>query len=736
MRLKGINPIEQHFEKVIAGVFALGLLGVVALQFVGAPNSVKVGGKDVAIDRAYPEIGTEAKRVLGRLEAVGIEKPASGDVGTESLRAFQSSFKGPVASGNELAAALDRSQPSIAMGGSDATKPGTAFAELKLPTAGIPLAATHLSTIDASEAADPAVAAILPREQPFDLAGVSVETTIDGTMIKGALTNDPDGDGPIQPMPERWWKTLGVQIIGVELERETLQGDGSWSNLEAVKAMPGRIVMPGTLAEITTALQLKDAMKIATDRAAMVRTPPYYAERFGEKWTPPTERKVEVGAAGLDDRGQVTNEIDRLQKRLKSLEDALAKVGQPGGGRSPPPPPPGAGGGRGGGGGKGAGGGGGGGRGGGGAGSPPPGNDKADEVRRNSIQRQIDQVQKQLIEAQDRLAEMEGRPKSTDTLTTQPTDNADPRRGASGLAEAGLLENASVRLWAHDVFVERGKTYRYRVSVALNNPYFGHSAAMLPEQASFAAGAVIKTPASEWSEPVSVEAPNYFFVTSATEDDRVTRGSSARAEVYEFKWGYWRRGAVQLEPGDTLNVEIKYPDMTQVAAMPNPDAPPTMPPGGGRDGGGRTPGGGKGAGGGGAANPGGGAARPPAGGGGGGDGSDKSQEPPPMKTIEVSRETLMLGVSAWAHADPETGKTSATQRVLFREGPNRVVVRVPLEERDSATYRRISRNAELGVKNLEPNKGTKQDIRRPDQPPNPGGDRDPGPGGGGGMTGG
>lgn len=719
MRLKGINPIEQHFEKGIAGVFALALLGAVAWQFVGKPNMIKIGGKDeVPIDQAYEKVGQEAKRVLGRLEATNIDKPAGGDVGTESLRQFQAAFKGPIAPAPELATALDRGQ-AIAIGEGADAKPGAKYAELALPQTAMPVGATHLSTIDASEiAAHSGVADVLPKQQPFDLAAVTIETKIDGPAIKAALTADPDGAGPILPVPERWWAATGIQIIGVELQRETMQPDGSWSEQQTVKTMPGRQALPGPIAEITNATQLKQAMKVASEESVLVRRPPYYMERFGEKWTPPTERRADGGGSG-GDRASVEKEIVEINKRLKQLQDALAKVGQPGGGggRNAPPPPPAGGGGRGGG-GKGAGGGGGGAGGGSGRGAPPPpGNDKADEVRRKQIQANIDRATKQLAAAQDRLDELDGKVKQPDP--SRPADATTKPK-----TEPALLDTQGVRLWAHDVFVERGKTYRYRVILALNNPFFGHSAAMLPEQAALAQSPLVRTPASEWSEPVTIEHNNYFFITSASTDDQVTRGSNARAEVFEFKWGYWRRGAVQLEPGDRVNVEIKYPDLSQVAATPAPDAPAPPAGGGGGGGGGRVPGGGGKSSGGGAASPGGGAARPPAGGGGGDAGTPATAEPIPMKSISVSRDTLMLGVSSWLHTDTETGKSSPTQRVLLREADSSIVIRVPLDERELAAYQRISRNAETGVKALEPNKGDNPNTNRPNQPQDPGGGRD------------
>ena len=62
MRLKGINPVEQNIEKVFAGVFVVAILGVLAMQFIGKPNRVKVGKDEVGLDEAYVQVAAEARK--------------------------------------------------------------------------------------------------------------------------------------------------------------------------------------------------------------------------------------------------------------------------------------------------------------------------------------------------------------------------------------------------------------------------------------------------------------------------------------------------------------------------------------------------------------------------------------------------------------------------------------------------------------------------------------------------
>ena len=129
--------------------------------------------------------------------------------------------------------------------------------------------------------------------------------------------------------------------------------------------------------------------------------------------------------------------------------------------------------------------------------------------------------------------------------------------------EPPLLENPSVKVWAHDVSVERGRTYRYQLRVVLNNPMFGQGNVMVPEQQQWASAPVVRSEPSAWSEPVKVDDESYFFIVGASAADaRVNRLASARAELFVFKWGRWRKADTSLEPGDRLEATVKYPDFS------------------------------------------------------------------------------------------------------------------------------------------------------------------------------
>ena len=700
MRLKGINPLEQHAEKAFLGLFLVAGLGVLAWQFVGKENTVKVGKEDVRLADAYAKVDEERKRTDARIRLANPDglPPVDADVAVKQLADFEAKYRGPVAPAPALVAALDTGGLGL-KGESPVARDLAALGEIEPPAPALPSVGAYMAAIDPIEAKDPEVAAVLPAAAPMDKAWVSVESVFDGAALKAALSADPDGDGPNRAMPKNWWDGSMV-VLAVQMERQTLKPDGTYTDAEPVKTMPGRTVV-AELDKLNTAMQIKDAGRWASENAAYVRRPDFYAIQVGDAWAPPSERERRLGEEG-DKAQRVKTKYSQRTDKLRQ-RDALAKQLQGLGGGGGP-------------------GGGGGGRpgGGGGAGAPgrptPPaapgggGAGGQDDPRKRSLQASVDRLNADIARLESELRELGEKV-------------GDPAQGAAGSAavptkpgvtEASLLDNPAVRVWGHDVHVERGKTYRYRVRLALNNPYFGHGAAMLPAQAALASKGVWYTPMSEWSTPVRVDPETYLFFTSATPDDPGTRIASARAEVYQFRWGYWRKGQTTLEPGDAVNTEVRVPDFSKIV-VETPAADPTAQPGGGRPGGlpsgpGRGAPGGGSPGGGRDPAPGSGTGDPTPGGQGGPGGQGRPVRPVgvPMVGVAVSDPTIMLGVTTAQAVDAE-GKPRNVQQVYLREPAGQVVIRVPELERQESIYRRVSDSSERG----ERDQGKTQPLDRP-----------------------
>jgi len=746
MKLKGISVFEQHVEKIFAGIIFVALLVILAWQFLAGPAMVTVNKAEVPLNGAWSAVAEQARGVQSRLNATQPPDGEGGGAAIEQIVSFNEKFRGPVTPARQLEVAIGEKTSLGAVGGAVATTI-TPLGELTVPAPSTPYGSSHLTLISPAEAeGKPEVAAILPAAMPFDKAGVTVETSFSGTALYDALTTDPDGaEGPARPMPRHWWDNA-IQIVDVELQREELGANGQWSGLKTVESLPGKFSLRKDLAQpLDGAAQLKELARLATDYAEQIRRTPYYASAMGEKWTSPAERRESddrlVAQAGVADEAARVRRL--VESRRSDLQRAQQELASAGGGstRGPdapprPSPPPNSGGGK----GPGGGGGSGGER-------PQPPRETSD-LRRKSLEGRVGNLTREVGTLIDRLRNM------GEDVSMYGAEFQDAAAGAgsaaAGQVEAPLLENPSVRVWAHDVFVERGKTYRYRMVVVLNNPMFGQGNVMVPEQKQWADAAIIRSAPSEWSEPVRVDDETYFFITSANASDRMNRTSSARAEMFIFKWGRWRKGDVQLEPGDRLRAEVKYQDIRELVAqlpaglpdqpgMPAPIAVLPGKPGGGREASappapspppnpsqidrriqpGQTP--------------------PPA-----PQPGDNRQDPQggprpaplPMLTERVAVDAILLNVAS-AQAVEAGARTRSGMVAYLRDAEGLIVPRYPDAERGSIVLARLERSATQGATDFQPNElpvgpgpvVPPPDRERPPPPPPPGG------GGGGGSYG-
>lgn len=733
MKLKGISWFEQNLEKVFACLFFAALLVVLALQFVGKESTVKVDKADVPLNTAWESVASKARQTGQKLAA---NTAPEGDTGaaTRQIVEFSERFKGPVSPAAELAVAIGETS-SVGMPSVRIATPVAPLPEIRIPPTTDPVAVAHLTLVHPAEAEVPEIAAVLPAAMPFDKAGVTVEAEFSGEQVRRIMTTDPDGQGPIRPMPGHWLENL--QILDVEMLREELRPDGTWGNATLIVPLPGRMSLREELGKpIPGAAHLKELARLATDAADLVRRPTYYQSWLGEKWLPPSERRdndrrlAELAGLG-DDVRRLRDTAQRLSDNIRNVDDQLSRLGpggaQPPGERPRPSPPPNPGGG-----GKSAPGPG---------GAPPrtdPGRPDPSDARRRQLEQQRDRLQRDLDVVVSRLRAM-----NQDVSMFVAGEAAPDAPTVAATFEPPLLENPSVKVWAHDVSVERGRTYRYQLRVVLNNPMFGQGNVMVPEQQQWASAPVVRSEPSAWSEPVKVDDESYFFIVGASAADaRVNRLASARAELFVFKWGRWRKADTSLEPGDRLEATVKYPDFSVLLAggapgdglvpiagqpgrrdptQPPPPSPPPStsptdtrtPPGSvpvapERDR--REP------------------VRP-----GQPDGVDVRGQKLPTLSADIKVDAIFLNVGS-APAMP--GSTAASAIVFLRDAMGRVITRTTSADQSSGLLARLRRSAEDGEGDLRP-----ADAQRPDEPrqpvrpvrpePEPGG-KSPGGGGGGG----
>jgi uncharacterized membrane protein YgcG len=712
MKLKGINKVEQHFEKAVVGGVGLALLGVLGMQFLYEPNLVQIGqGQPVPPGNAYRPVESAAQALLGKLDSTAGKALIPEEPKVSLLQAYQDKVRGGVSPRPQLAML----GPSLNLG--DATtssgpRSDSPVMVAALPAPAAPLVHAYAATLDPFEVvANKDVRAMFPKEntaQPFDKQWVTVEAVVDGTALKAALEADPDGEaGPARAIPRGWYEGQ-VEILGVQLERRKLSGDAisaavngeidspneSWGEPTLVKSVPGATDLVGSVS---------NDVKSMTDLAAEISRvrngpgtesiirPAFIPTIAGPKWQPPSEAKeAEAVSQGKNPIDVLREQIVVEERKLAAAEKRLTGGGErrsregggavnEGGGKS---------------------GGGGGGDRGGGARAPSPAGPSREDRQRRTLETQRDKLAQSVNDLRRKLEQLESGQSAAKTQQAQ----AKP-----------LLSDNAVKVWAHDVWAEPGAVYQYRTRIVINNPMFGRTG--LSDDSS-AKAPVVYGEWSDWTDSVLVMPSEVYFVSSGSSRSASRNLASATAECYVFYYGYYRKGTAVLEPGDAIRTIAKTPpnlmtyDETKIAdgvrpasltlqpEMPSersrpgedtsaPEQAPGTKGGGGHGGGGH---------GGGAHAPDPTVAQTPT----VTDEALKAMMLPAKKEIPITIGDVFLDVGEVPILGlPKTGQ-SADVSTLFRTAGGELTTRLPGIEKTSPLYRVITASATQGVTQGQP----------------------------------
>ncbi|MBX3322290.1 MAG: hypothetical protein KF757_04795 [Phycisphaeraceae bacterium] len=555
MKLKGISTIEQHVEKIVLGVMVAVLLGVVSAQFVLEPNHVDIGGgRKVSPDKVFAELDREVNTLRA---AVRNENPALPDLNTPDLvREYQQAL----ANGSTL----PRSLPiplgvGVTIGGETETAQLISGPIMPMP-APVPQQLLGYSTwvtadpyiIDEA----PEYAAYLPALQPYDIVGVTVEASLEGAKLADLLRT---GDGTHRPIPATWWRS-GVAVLDIVAERQQQLPDGAWSPAKIVDRFPGSIdlLQRMNLTAEPSPIQLREMVSQATSLVREIVQPPFVPQIAGPEWAEPSRAIPRdsqlMNMTGVDrlrfKRRQLLADIRRLegeldpnrqqQPRSTTPDRSTAPFVSPGGrspstGREPSQR------------------------------TSPERDQQAEQRRVANLTRRIENAQSQLNDVESELAKM-GFPVTTaDNQPTQP----DPTQDFASRLD--LLNAESFKVWIHDLNVEPGGVYRYRLRVKLNNPIYGKETSLdaaAGDNMNLARQPYALGSWSNWSEPILVGEQTYVFMAAADEAMARQQGIGAAigsgdanvsAEVYHMYYGHYRRGTMTLRPGDTVMTDVRVP---------------------------------------------------------------------------------------------------------------------------------------------------------------------------------
>ena len=650
MKIKGINPIEQHFEKGVVGVVGALALAAVALQFLTSPNSVEDSAstpgarkEKLPPNRAYDLVVEDANalKALVTSNSPVFDEPPLPDL-VSQWRATQGKV-GDASSRLAYSGPVWKLEVQAGTGGI-----GDAIAPFSVPApTGITVAQfTNTLDPDQVESREGLSAMAGLKQQPYDATVVSVQASLSVDALKAELQKPgPDGSAPA---PAGWWRE-GLELLAVRLERREQQGEG-WGAPTVVQTLPGSFDIVSMMeAEPLNFDGVRSFLSLAAEESAQIRRASYLPSIAGQEWLPPSQAGELADLPAREaEKDRLFDTLDQLDGRIRTLESQVANA--------------------------------------------------ASEQTRTQLQRRLDTEKATLEKTKTRLREL-GHvfPEDPPVVEEEQTVAKDEK--------PRLLDNKEVVVWAHDITAKPGSTYQYRLVLELNNPAYGRVAVLAESQRSLAEQLTIESAPSQWSAPVTVDSRRYFFLTGASIGGDLLASESARLDVYEFYYGYWRKGSTAIEPGDIVRASAALPEGLEVF-LPVEGGAATPPPSGGGE-----------------------LASGPAGG-----GQQTARKPEPVgKSREIVIPIQLLDVSRLP--DSSSGRDG---KGTFAEASGALLRRISQVDRANPIIPHLDASAKIGESQGKPTRQEPTNAAEPVRPVDPRGPEtpDPGKGGGGGGGGG
>ncbi len=560
MKLKGINPFEQHIEKIALGVALAAVAGVATWQFISAP-SVTVGGRAVSPNQVDDVLEQKARALQERLRGdSNINIPSDGV--QLAAPSFQERLNKPVSPASTLAvnlpafgSALARASASVA----DVWYYEPKLAAVKMESV---VQTADALTPEAAKLAAAASGVVKARFSettgPQDVVWTTPVATLDVKAMRAELArSDASAKPPRAAIPSVWYLETPF-VVDVVFERRERKNDGTWSEPQTVPVFSARdeaVEFRPRVAGADAGLR-EDMFAVlgnATNQLSVLQMPFY--DTVNDSFVSPALAK-DQGTATKDPGDamnsrrmlQLRTQLENKRRQAAKLTDELTKLGGPwdeakekeeadrrkqdektrkdsekgnkGGS------------------GFGMGGGGMQGR------NTGAGEDAKDREAKAARERQARMTKTQALHRiQKDIAALEQQLGATPTTAS-----------TAPVTVPSLVTEDQILVWGHDLEVEPGHTYQYRAKVCAYNPFFAKGNQLVKEQdeKGLAKSFVLESAVSEWSEPVTVSPRVRFFVTRASAGDGALGLGTAQVEVYRLVDGQWRRSEMQVQPGERI----------------------------------------------------------------------------------------------------------------------------------------------------------------------------------------
>jgi len=552
MKTKGITVVERFIEKGILGLAAVFAVAFAAMQLLSETPATQAAGGEVNPGTVDARLEEQTRRLKAAIEVEGLPAgvevlEASGEVGpsfTELVETPTVGFR-----------KVQVTEAAVDLGGvGGITLTAGAYNVPTLPGPPAVFVETHFDaiSIEKLELSGDDESILESRlgvtGSPGDIVWNTVGFQIPWDEMDAAMRDAPGGD---RDMPEAWYSGR-IDVLDIVVERQK-RIDGEWAPAVVLKTMPARWSLRENLIEERLSRKDRDAIveSLWLDRD-QDRTPspilqdilrPEFYATASDRWSAPLAPSAEEDNASKGDNWrEIAKWKRKLREAQKKANRRAASIeglgGTPGEADEPDrkdqKPGQGSGASGIGGGDRNRGSGGGSGRressgkraapgaglssgsGGFGAGTGTPEDPEKKKRQLAGLQKQYQDALKDVSKAQDRLRAL----------------GYDPSQ--AGAVELSGLANDLAVAWFHDLEVEPGAEYRYRVRFEVLNPFFARQLDLQEAQINLAKSMVMPTESSSWTDTVAVPGFSQFFLTGGE-----VGASKMQAEVFCFKEGRW-----------------------------------------------------------------------------------------------------------------------------------------------------------------------------------------------------
>lgn len=497
MKLKNVNIVERHVEKVILSVAMLFALYVLWSNVLSSPYAVDVAGKQ--------GLNPDDVDKLVMDEAVDLNRKVTSPSAQFTLGAvpnytddFRRRISRTLLDVVEFTTPLD--EPGVPKELIDVKPPDPP----PVPTF-VPPSPTDLRLRTGhgvlAELQDRSLMGefeqVIGNQRPRDFRYVSISASFNMAAWREQLRKPGD-----DTIPEDWWRNLMLiaDVIVLRERRDPVTGLWVEDPRGSLSVLPGSVSyrdVPTNNLTQQEAEALIRSVRLDQDR---ITRPDFPILANDMVWLPP-----DIDSSRLSDDD--SKRLLRLQNEIKTLQDQI-KQGDAG---KADPTKPGA----------------------------APGAGAGDK---------LEKLRKDLEAKIKERNEIQGvRDTSSETTTTAPAAKTAATPGKPDSKTPQSFGPDRVKIWFHDLSVTPGNVYRYRIRVDVASPLFRRAQLRQEQKRQYFNLLALASKPSEYSEPIQVEPPTHFFMVNANQQQQ-----TATVEVWRVFNGKWRPREFTRRAGDPI----------------------------------------------------------------------------------------------------------------------------------------------------------------------------------------